>query len=151
MSLLMKRCLVLISVLLWVVTCYSQALDVSSQSQKYTISITLSRAGITGICVLRDNGGQVVGSVVNEFGIKAFDFVYDKKKDKTKLKNVIKMLDKWYIKKVIAADFSVLIRKHNKSRHLRKRNLCCDGGKVKLENRKYDIIYKFESIDHVER
>ena len=65
----MKRCFVLISVLLCVVACYSQALNVSSQSQKYTISITLSRAGITGICVLRDDGNQVVGSIVNEFGI----------------------------------------------------------------------------------
>lgn len=147
----MKRCFVLISVLLCVVACYSQALNVSSQSQKYTISITLSRAGITGICVLRDDGNQVVGSIVNEFGIKAFDFVYDKKKDKTKLRNVIKMLDKWYIKKVIAADFSVLIRKYNKPRHLRRRCLCCEDGKVRLENRKYDIIYKFEPIDHVER
>ena len=61
------------------------------------------------------------------------------------------MLDKWYIKKVIAADFSVLIRKYNKPRHLRRRCLCCEDGKVRLENRKYDIIYKFEPIDHVER
>ena len=101
--------------------------------------------------MVRDDGNQVVGSIVNEFGIKAFDFVYDKKKNKAKLKNVIEMLDRWYIKKVVAADLSVLIRKHNKPRHLRKRSLCYDENKVRLENRKYDIIYKFESLDHAER
>lgn len=148
----MRRCLLLISFLLIVVLCYSQALRVSSlHSQKYGVSITFSGASITGICVLRDNGEQIVGSVINEFGIKAFDFIYDKKKDKTKLKNTIKMLDRWYIRKVISGDLSVLVRVRNKQSQLRKRVLFSEPSHVWLENKKYHIIYKFNPINDIER
>ena len=61
------------------------------------------------------------------------------------------MLDKWYLKRVVAADLSRLLRTHNKRRQLRRRTLVCEGGKVRLENRKYDITYTFEPIDDVER
>ncbi|WP_455629744.1 hypothetical protein [Parabacteroides sp.] len=148
----MRRCLLLISFLLIAVLCYSQALKVSSlHSQKYGVSITFSNASITGICILRDYGEQIVGSVINEFGIKAFDFIYDKKKDKAKLKNTIKILDKWYIRKVISGDLSVLVRDRNKQSQLRKRILISEYGHVRLENRKYHIIYKFSPINDIER
>ena len=74
----MRKCLLLISVLFFSVVCQAQALQAQSvQSQKYSVSIDMDRAHITGICVLRDKGDEVVGSLINEFGIKAFDFVYD--------------------------------------------------------------------------
>lgn len=147
----MRKCLLLISVLFFSVVCQAQALQAQSvQSQKYSVSIDMDRAHITGICVLRDTGDEVVGSLINEFGIKAFDFVYDKRKDKTKLKNVIKMLNKWYIKKVLCTDLSVLFREKNNSKQLRKRRLSCEDAIVELENIKYNITYKFQSINAIE-
>ena len=147
----MRKCLLLISVLFFSVVCQAQALQVQSvQSQKYSVSIDMDRAHITGICVLRDKGDEVVGSLIHEFGIKAFDFGYDKRKDKTKLKNVIKMLNKWYIKKVLCTDLSVLFREKNNSKQLRKRRLSCEDAIVELENIKYNITYKFQSINAIE-
>lgn len=142
----------MISLLLLAAICHAQALKATvDRSQKYTMNLTFRQAGLTGICLLRDDGDLVLGSIVNEFGIKAFDFIYDKEKDRTKLANVLKMLDKWYLKRVIAADLSCLLREHNKPRQLRKRTLVCEVGKVRLENHKYDITYTFEPIDETER
>lgn len=148
----MKRCLLLISIVMLAGVCHAQALTAGGdRARQYAMSLTFHQAGLTGICLLRNDGDRILGCVVNEFGIKAFDFIYDKQKGRTKLTNVLKMLDKWYLKRVAAADFSCLLRGHNKRRHLRRRTLVCEGGKVRLENRKYDITYTFEPIDDVER
>ena len=48
---------------------------------------------------------------MNEMGAKAFDFVVTD--DKCELLNVISMMDKWYIKKTIAADLYYLINVDN--------------------------------------
>ena len=145
----MIRFLLSISILLFSSLCYSQALKVDGKSSyKYKMNITFSKANISGICILRDNGEQIVGSVINEFGIKAFDFVYDKKRDKTKLANVMKLFNKWFIKRVLSSDLSCLLRVDNTKRKLKKRKLCFDNNEtVTLENCRYNIIYNFKLIN----
>ena len=101
----MRRFLVSISLFVLSLSGMAQALEVSdSCASKYSVNISVHGMTITGLCIVRDYGDEVIGSVVNEFGIKAFDFVFNKDKGKTKLQNVIKMMNKWYIKKVISAD-----------------------------------------------
>ena len=60
------------------------------------------------------------------------------------------MLNKWYIKKVLCTDLSVLFREKNNSKQLRKRRLSCEDAIVELENIKYNITYKFQSINAIE-
>lgn len=149
----MKRFLLLISLFFAVLAGKAQALELpAGEPGKYAMSISIGkRGGVTGICILRDSDAEVLGSVVNEFGIKAFDFVYNKKKDKTKLRNVIKMMNKWYIRKIVGSDLSVVIRENNTEKQLRKRRLTCGGDSIILENMKYNITYKFHRIDDTEQ
>lgn len=149
----MKKCLLLISFFFAMLVCEAQVLKLpTGKSGKYAMNIIMDkRGGVTGICILRDSGAEVFGSVVNEFGIKAFDFVYNKKKDKTKLRNVIKMLNKWYIRKIVSNDLSVVVRGNNTEKQLRKRRLTCGGDSIVLENTKYNITYKFHRIDDTEQ
>jgi hypothetical protein len=58
---------------------------------------------VTGLCMLKKNGDEWRGTFMNEMGVRAFDFIVTD--EKCELLNVISMMDKWYIKKTVAADF----------------------------------------------
>ncbi len=98
-----------------------------------TAMIEMSKGYVSGICVMYNDGEDVKASIFNEFGISAIDFVYYPKKDKVKLLNVIKMLDKWYIRKLLKSD-------------LRKVVHCLQQGIGKYRNEKYKIDYKFSQL-----
>jgi len=59
------------------------------------------RAYISGVCVLANYDGEVVGSVFNEFGVSAFEFAYNKRTSKVKLISVMASFDKWYVKRAL--------------------------------------------------
>lgn len=71
---------------------------------KYAAYIEMPKAYVSGICVLLQEDGLIKGSLFNEFGITALDFTYNPQRDKIKLHSVIKMMDKWYIRKVLKKD-----------------------------------------------
>ena len=148
----MRRYLLLISLLFAVLTLQAQTLKVRADSvTRYAMDISFREAGLTGVCLLKDNGTKVVGSAINEFGIKGFDFIMDKEKGKVKLKNVIKFLNKWYIKRVLRNDLALLLREYNTPKQLKKRKLNVEQGLVCLENTKYHITYKFKPLNETER
>lgn len=148
----MRKYLLLISLLLTVLSLQAQALKAQADSvTRYAMDISFRGAGLTGICLLKDNGDKIMGSAINEFGIKGFDFVLDKGKGKVKLKNVIKFLNKWYIKRVLRKDLALLLRENNTPRQLGKRKLNVEKDGVCLENSKYHIIYKFKPLNEIER
>lgn len=113
----------------------------------YNIDISLPKGGhLSGICIIRMEGADGAMSVVNQFGIKAFDAVYRGDKNKVKIRNVMPMLDKWYIRRVVAKDMSFLFnpdRKVSRCRHL----LCKDDGSMKLSNNRFKIIYSLQPIE----
>ena len=79
----------------------------------YRIKLTTQRNSITGLCILKKNNDEWLGTLINEMGAKAFDFkVTD---EKCELFNVVSMMDKGYIKKTIAADlyFFILVDNPN--------------------------------------
>ena len=148
----MRRCLLLISLLFASLALQAQALKAQANSvTRYAMDISFREAGLTGVCLLKDNGPEVVGSTINEFGIKGFDFILDKEKGKVKLKNVMKFLNKWYIKRVLRNDLAVLLREYNTPKKMKKRKLSVEQGLVCLENIKYHITYKFKPLNETER
>ena len=77
---------------------------VESPLCKRVVSIDTGKATISGILVTRETEKVIMGSIINEFGISALDFCYDKRKEKMKLTHVVSFLNKWYIKKVRSND-----------------------------------------------
>jgi hypothetical protein len=73
----------------------------------FRMLITSPKANITGVFIVKQIDGAWKGTLINEFGLKVFDFVSTPKK--YELLNVISFLDKWYIKKVIASDIQFII------------------------------------------
>ena len=59
--------------------------DNTGSKVKYSALIEMPKGYISGICILYNDEGLVRGSIFNEFGISAIDFVYDTAKEKVKL------------------------------------------------------------------
>jgi hypothetical protein len=83
----------------------------NEQLNRYQVSIQAKGNHITGICLLKKSDDGWRGTVVNEFGVKAFDFIVTPKK--CELLHTLSLLNKWYIRQTIAGDLHFLIEIDN--------------------------------------
>lgn len=67
----------------------------------YNLHVEIHESYLSGICIMVNNDGIITSSIVNEFGISLMDFTYSEQKDKVKIRNTIKPLDRWYIKRIL--------------------------------------------------
>lgn len=87
----------------------NDTVSVLGQSNHYAFEITTPKAALTGIMIVKESDGVILGSMVNEFGVSAIDFSYDRSRDKLKLLNVVGFLDKWYIKMTMKKDLRLCL------------------------------------------
>lgn len=73
-------------------------------SSRYAFEIETSKAALSGFLITKESTASIAGSMINEFGISAIDFIYEREKNKLELKNVVGFLNKWYIRKVLKND-----------------------------------------------
>ena len=99
-------------------------------SQRYSAYISMPRGYVSGMLVLLREDESVKGSLFNEFGITALDFTYDRRKDKVKLHSVVKMMDRWYIRRVLRRDLREVLKG-------------LEQGDSIYEDKRYHINYKF--------
>jgi len=85
----------------------------SVKKNDFRITFSSPKATVTGIYIVKQVDGEWKGTLVNEFGLKVFDFACSPKK--CTLMNVIPFLNKWYIKKTVAADIQFIISIDNTS------------------------------------
>ncbi|MDO4164503.1 MAG: hypothetical protein Q4D56_08985 [Bacteroides sp.] len=142
--LLMQGCISAFLLVLSIASAYAQEVCT------YSIYISFPKGNtLSGVCVTRmEQNGDGALSIVNEFGIKAFDALYTADKDKLKLQNVIKMLDKWYMRRVIAKDMALILNPHKKIPKSRTVSRPEDGS-ILLTNKRFKITYQLQPIDHV--
>lgn len=127
-----KICLLWVSLLMMAMAEPLHAQDTfprAGTDMQYSAAIETSRAYISGICIIQNNGTEARGSLFNEFGISALDFTYNISSHKVKLHSVAKMLDKWYIKRVIRKDLSQLMD-------------CLQHGITEYKNDKHHLRYQ---------
>ena len=102
---------------------------------RYAASIEMPKAYLSGICVLLREGDVVRGSLFNEFGVTALDFTYHPESQKVKLHHVIKIMDKWYIRRVLRKDLAQLM-------------LRLQQGETTYRNERHNITYQLKLIDN---
>lgn len=108
--------------------------DSIGTKMKYNATIEMKKGYLSGICILiRDKDGYK-GSIFNEFGISVLDFTYQPVTGKVKLENVIQLLDKWYIKRLLKQDLSQVIKNLQKGISI-------------YDNKKYKIHYQFTELE----
>ena len=101
---------------------------------KYSAYIEMPKVYVSGICVLLQEDGLIKGSLFNEFGITALDFTYNPQRDKIKLHSVMKMMDKWYIRKVLKKDLRQVMK-------------TLKEGQTEYTNQRRHIVYRFHGIE----
>lgn len=101
---------------------------------KYNAVIEMKKGYMSGICIMLNEAGVVKGSLFNEFGISALDFTYQPGRKKVKLLNVMNLLDKWYIKRVLKKDLVQLMA------HLQQ-------GMGEYRDERFKINYKFTLLE----
>jgi hypothetical protein len=138
--------------------------NIRSESEKnsYRVVLNTPKNTITGICILKKTGDEWRGTLINEMGAKAFDFIVTG--ERCELVNVISMMDKGYVKKVVAADLFFLFNADNPEvafyKHLerfeqqgnliinyKKKQLVAEqGGPVVLLNNRNNLRYELKKI-----
>ena len=135
----------MISLLIWsLMTCLAQ-----DDSREYNLLMQIRGQELTSICIMDFTDGQdIVGTVVNEFGVKAFDFTFDG--SKAKICNVVGPLNKWYVKKILRADFSFILSNIRQGSDVtkKKRKLTfLPDGEIQFTNDRYNIHYTFTPLN----
>ena len=142
----MKRCLIFIELLFLLLPCSA------TESKEYNLLMEVRGQEITAICMMNiEDDGSVIGTVVNEMGIKAFDFTYAN--GKAKVINVLGPLNKWYIRMVLRKDFSFILSNIDGGQNVvqKKRSMTfTPEGDIVVRNDKFNIHYIFTSMkaDH---
>lgn len=106
--------------------------------RRYTMEISHPRGEMSGLCIVRKDGGGGALSVINQFGIKAFDAIYDGRRNRMKLFNVVGPLDRCRIKRVIAKDLRPLFQ-------------VSDTSAIGIANKRYGINYKLVPLEDAEQ
>lgn len=103
----------------------------AGERMRYDVNIEMPKGYISGLCVMSYDDNILKGVLVNEFGVTAMSYTYDKTKDKVKLISVIDMLNKWYIRRTLRHDLREVIHGlHN--------------GNSTYINEKHRIKYQFD-------
>ena len=97
----------------------------------------------------KSSDGIIDGTIINELGIKIFDFTFRKKK--MYILNVISPLNKWYIRKVLKKDFYYILSNIENTDKINKREkkritIQINDGEITAINHRYKINYIFTPI-----
>ena len=116
-------------------------------TNKHRVTITIPKAEITGIMITKFMEDEWRGSMINEFGIKAFDFTVNN--NKCSIINTVSFLNKWYIRKTIESDLAFLFGNVSEYRQKKGKMLEINENGFVLINEKRKIKYNFYSIENV--
>ena len=119
------------------------SLNIFAQGQgrmdRYKVQIDIQEAYLSGVCIIRDVEGLLTGAVVNEFGVSAVTFRYNKTKDKVKILSLAAAMKRPGVKVLLKNDLRNIMREY-----------CLSEVGFKTvyiyENPKYRMKYNFTPI-----
>ena len=112
-------------------------LDSIGCKTRYATTIELSKGYLSGITIMVREADVYHGVLFNEFGTTALEFTYQPQTKKVELIEVIAMLDKWYIRRVLKNDLQHVMENLMK-------------GNPTYKDEKYHISYKFSVMSNDE-
>lgn len=109
-----------------------------SSNSRYTVNIEIGNAYVSGICIMHEQEDAVTVSIMNEFGISALSYRYDRNRDRDRIKiiSMVRQLRKPGMKRVLKSDLKVIMKSISKSESLTH------------ENRRYNINYHFAPLNN---
>lgn len=109
--------------------------DDSVPSTKYKMEVSFGSGDISGIMAVKLYDNAIIGTAINEFGVKLFDFVNTK--NKCKLKNVASLMNKWYVRRTMENDLHTIFEKND---------IASQAAEVEFVNEKRGITYKLTKL-----
>ena len=139
----MRRCLLLSSLLLMAVVAVAAdyLLPLDEGRQQYGVTIMARGAE------MKTDAEGSRGAIVNEFGIHALDFMVSADRRKVKLLNVIAMMDRWYVRRVVKKDLRTLFNATSDGEQGSGRTVTVEpDGTVTLTNTRYKLKYSLKKL-----
>lgn len=119
----------------------------NSERVEYNFSLQFKNNTFTGVCVMKLMGQEIRGSIMNEFGVKAFDFVYDTNSRSIDLRNVIGFMNRLLVKRTLKADWKYLLSFSSITKADKKRSIVVtERGEIIFKNKKRGIVYKLSPL-----
>ena len=144
------RFLLLINILFFTLAPLSAQSGENSQSdslcKEYNLRIFVRSQQITGICVMESREeGSLVGTVINEMGVKVFDFTF--KKGQSRILNVIGPANRWFIRRALRKDFNFILTHIFDNEEVKKggRKMWFEEGDICFSGR-HKIEYRFTPL-----
>ncbi|MDR0835741.1 MAG: hypothetical protein LBN11_04060 [Tannerella sp.] len=146
---------------------WSDVLKTDTAKITLRIDIQVKDNTFSGLCILKRINNELKGTVINDFGAKAFDFIVNE--ENCRLLGVNQMLDKKYIRKTIEKDLHFLFEADNNATafyreeerfeqndtliiNYKKKQIKKEAsGTITLSNLKYGIRYKFRNMIEIDR
>lgn len=129
----MKRAVLFFLLLFTICTSAVSAQNASANS-RYSVQMDIHKAYISGVCIMHEEEERITASIMNEFGVSALTYQYNKQSGKVKILSILKKMDKWYIKRVLKKDLKMVMKEMPLKEPLT------------YKNQKYKIIYQFTPL-----
>lgn len=107
-----------------------------SSNSRYTVNIEIGNAYVSGICIMHEQEDAVTVSIMNEFGISALSYRYDRNRDRIKIISMVRQLRKPGMKRVLKSDLKVIMKSIDKGESLTHQNI------------RYNINYHFAPLNN---
>ncbi len=114
-----------------------------------SFGIETEKAGFTGMLLMHRNGNEIAGSLINEFGFSAFDFIYHPETNKVKLVNITDFLNKWYIRRVLRTDLAYCLGTLFNQPSDKRKGYTIESaanGTTRIVNNKRKLAYSFSPL-----
>lgn len=143
----MRRFLVLISLfagLFFAGVARSES-QTGAACSRFMFALDTSRGYLSGVMVMAMEPDAIKGTVVNEFGFTAVDFVYNRHNSKVKLKRVVSFLDNWKVRYMLRRDLAAAVTQllspgiDSGKRY----DVEWRGDTLMMTNRRYGLKYSF--------
>ena len=125
-------------------------LGLDSTRSDLRISINMRGTQLTGILIIvHDDTGELRGTMVNEFGVRLFDFSAPNRLRRTRLHHMMGAMNKRYVRHIVASDLTHLLRATNEScgHIVRHHTTSTDSsGLITLTNLRHNITYTLRPI-----
>jgi hypothetical protein len=146
---------------------WNDAIRQDTAKMTLRIDIQVKDKDFSGLCILKNMDNQLKGTVVNDMGAKAFDFILTG--EGCQLLDVNSMLDKAYIIRTVEDDLHFLFEADNPEsqfyadgerfeqdnlliiNYKKKQIVKEPSGAIVLSNLKYGVKYKLRRIAEIDR
>lgn len=104
----------------------------------------------SGLLIEKNDSGKLLGAIMNDFGVRAFNFTYDKNTGFLEINDMAMFLDKFYIRPALKSIIRRLLTLKRNEMNVEVDhcigNCSADGNELTLSEPRYDLLITISRI-----